>query len=122
MPEVFKVFYRGSKSDFSVFLDSVDAYKKWASGDKTVPLSDVISSFIVYTPVTGNGTEGEIQEASKQVLEEEFGKFDSVDTTVIPKILREGELRRARSSARELRKRRSNPPKEKAKPKYTTMG
>lgn len=122
MSEVYKVYYRGSKNDFSVFLDSLDAYKKWAVGDKTVPLSEVISSFNVYTPVTGNGTEGEIHEASRQVLAEEFGKFDSVDATIIPKILKEGKLMNVKSKARELRKKRSNPPKEKDKPKYTTMG
>jgi len=42
-----KVHYKGTSDDFLVFVDDIEAYKKWL-GDKSVPLVEVISSFKVF--------------------------------------------------------------------------
>lgn len=42
-----KVHYKGTSDDFLVFVDDIEAYKKWL-GDKSVPLVEVLSSFKVF--------------------------------------------------------------------------
>ncbi|VEU21061.1 DEKNAAC102014 [Brettanomyces naardenensis] len=92
-----KVFYRGKKVDFCLFIDSEHAYHKWLDGDKSVPLSDVLGSYEIYVNTTGTGAEGELEAASKQTLAEEFGSFDSVEDDIIPKILREGKIQKTKT-------------------------
>ena len=47
-----KVHYKGQNDDFLVFIDDVEAYKKYQTekeGEKTTPLAQVVSSFQVFT-------------------------------------------------------------------------
>ncbi|GMM34676.1 hypothetical protein DASC09_020010 [Saccharomycopsis crataegensis] len=83
-----RVFYKGD-SDYSVFIDSKDAYEKYKE-DSTVPLSDVISVYKVFHSRVG-GNEGVLDEVSNQQLENEFGSSRAEDA--ILKILKEGEMK-----------------------------
>lgn len=87
-----RVFYKGQKEDFLVFIDDVDAYEKYIAGVSSIPLSSFVAKFDVYRTVTGNGSEGMLEVASKQTLNEEFGDFKSVEDEIIPKILKSGQL------------------------------
>lgn len=42
-----KVHYKGNEDDFIIFIDDVEAYKKWQS-DKSVPLAHFISAFKIF--------------------------------------------------------------------------
>lgn len=47
-----KVHYKGKGDDFVVFIDDTEAFKEYntqAEGQKTTPLSQVVSSFQVFT-------------------------------------------------------------------------
>lgn len=87
-----RVFYKGNKEDFLVFLDDVDEYKRYIAGDTSIPMSRFIAKFDVYRNATGNGSEGILEIASQQNLNEEFGDFKSVEDEIIPKILKSGQL------------------------------
>lgn len=91
-----RVFYKGNKEDFLVFLDDVDEYERYIHGVKSVPLSSFLARFDVYRSVTGNGSEGMLEIASKQNLNEEFGDFKSVEDDILPKILKNGQLQNAK--------------------------
>lgn len=121
MSEAIKVFYRGSKVDFCVFIDSEDAYKRWLDGDKSIPLSDIMSTFNIYVNTTGEGAEGELEKASRLQLAEDFGEFKSVEEDVIPKILKEGTIQKRKLGAGE-RKKKHGIHTRKDKPKYNTVG
>ncbi|ODQ45134.1 hypothetical protein PICMEDRAFT_73913 [Pichia membranifaciens NRRL Y-2026] len=86
------VFYKGNKEDFLIFLDDVDEYQKYIAGDTSIPMSRFIAKFDIYRNATGNGSEGILEIASEQNLNEEFGDFKSVEDEIIPKILRSGKL------------------------------
>jgi hypothetical protein len=43
-----KVVYKGAHENFIVFIDGVPEFRRW-QGDKSVPLSQVVSSFKVFT-------------------------------------------------------------------------
>lgn len=81
-----RVFYSGKDADYSVFIDSKDLYEQYKK-DSTVPLSDVISVYKVFSSRVG-GNEGVLDEVSKQQLENEFGVKNVEDA--ILKILKEG--------------------------------
>jgi hypothetical protein len=42
-----KIHYKGDSDDFIIFVDDVDAMKKWKD-DKTIPMSQFISAFKVF--------------------------------------------------------------------------
>lgn len=42
-----KVYLKGSSEEFLIFIDDVEAYKKWQT-DKSVPLAHFISSFKIF--------------------------------------------------------------------------
>lgn len=43
-----KVHYKGNQDDFIVFVDDVEAYKKFKEGDTSIPMAQFISSFAVF--------------------------------------------------------------------------
>lgn len=88
MSEPHKIFYKGNEHDFVIFTEDPEAIKKYKAGDKTVPLSDIVSVYKVFINRTG-GVEGVLDEASKSELDAEFGK-SHVDE-VIQIILDQGE-------------------------------
>ncbi|GMM43854.1 Rtc3 protein [Pichia kluyveri] len=94
-----RVFYKGNKEDFLVFIDDVDEYEKYVHGVSSIPLSAVLANFDVYRSITGNGSSGQLDIASKQTLNEEFGDFNSVEDEIIPKILKNGQLQNLRKNS-----------------------
>lgn len=84
-----KIFYKGEQSDFVVFIENPDLVKKYKGGDSTLPLIDIVSIYKVFVNRQG-GVEGVLDEASKEELQNEFGKDANVDA-VIKKIIFEGE-------------------------------
>lgn len=43
-----KVFYQGSSEGFAVFVESEEIVRKW-KGDRTVPLTDVVAGWKIFT-------------------------------------------------------------------------
>lgn len=100
-----KVHYRGSNDeDFIVFLDSVDDYQKWRS-DKSVPLSQVVSSFKVFT-THKHGVQGMLEGVSNAMLENEFGT--SKDDEAVLQILEKGSMQEFEMRPRQGNKNDSN--------------
>ena len=89
-----KVHLKGTSDDFLVFIDDVDAYKKWL-GDKSVPLVEVVSTFQVFV-THKQGSQGQYDTASNSSLENEFGT--TVVEEVIKKILEKGSLQESKVS------------------------
>ncbi|KAH7035369.1 ribosome maturation protein, partial [Microdochium trichocladiopsis] len=81
-----KVHYKGKEEDFIIFLDDLEAYKKWQS-DKSVPLAHFISAFKIFI-THKQGNQGQFDDASKATLENEFGTSGEDD--VIKVILEKG--------------------------------
>ncbi|KAM7196118.1 SDO1-like protein C21C3.19 [Naviculisporaceae sp. PSN 640] len=101
-----KVHFKGKSDDFLVFVDDVEAYKKWLS-DKSVPLVEFVSTFSIY--LTHNqGVTGTYDTASKSSLDNEFGTH--VDTDVITKILEKGTLQESQFAERQGFRNDSNGP------------
>ncbi|KAF2435531.1 putative RNA binding protein [Tothia fuscella] len=92
-----KVHFKGSKDDFIVMAESVEAVKKWKE-DKSVPLVEVVNSFDVFH-TDGHGVQGELNRASNQLLETEFGTKNSDE--VVQKILEQGEVQEVKNAARQ---------------------
>ncbi|EPY53641.1 SBDS family protein Rtc3 [Schizosaccharomyces cryophilus OY26] len=74
-------------ASFVVIGASENIIKSWRT-DKTIPLTEVVDSFQVFTLT--KGSEGELFKASKQQLENAFGTSKDVD--VCAKILSEGKI------------------------------
>jgi ribosome maturation protein Sdo1 len=104
--EQVKVHYKGKEDDFIVLAESVDAVKKW-KGDKTIPLIDVVNSFDVFT-TNKHGVQGQLDRASKGVLENEFGS--SKDDDVVTKILEKGDVQETKAHARQGERNPTNGP------------
>ncbi|KAK9371475.1 ribosome maturation protein [Lipomyces chichibuensis] len=85
--EVPKVFYRGKNEEFMVVIQSPEDYRRYKK-DTSIPLIDVVDSFKVF--VTQAGKRGIIDEASRAMLEKEFGTKNS--DQAIQKILKDGEF------------------------------
>ncbi|KAM0437509.1 hypothetical protein ACHAPT_001873 [Fusarium lateritium] len=101
-----KVYFKGSSEEFLIFIDDVEAYKKWQS-DKSVPLAHFISSFKIFL-THGQGLQGTYDTASKAALENEFGT--SVDDDVIKQILEKGETQTSEMPERQGTKNDSKGP------------
>ncbi|KAJ9164911.1 hypothetical protein NKR19_g924 [Coniochaeta hoffmannii] len=90
--ETHKVHYKGKTDDFLVFVDDQAAHKKYLSepeGQKTTPLSQVVSSFQIFT-TNKHGAQGEYNTPSDGALENEFGTKVVEDAIKI--ILAKGEI------------------------------
>lgn len=81
-----KIFWKGEESDFVVFVEDLESLENFRN-DSTVPLVDVVSVFKVWT-TRNRGAEGELLQASKHELENEFGKLK--EDEIIKKIILEG--------------------------------
>lgn len=82
-----KIFYKGKEFDFVVFIEDLGLLKRYLGGDTTLPLIDIVSIYKIFINRQG-GSEGVLDEASKQELSEEFGKLDKDE--IIKKIIKEG--------------------------------
>ncbi|KAK5074170.1 hypothetical protein LTR64_006684 [Lithohypha guttulata] len=85
---VTKVHYKGSTEDFIVFVESVEDYEKW-KGDRSVPLAQVVDSFKIFI-THKHGAQGQLDGASKQTLQNEFGSSKEEDAII--KILESGSM------------------------------
>jgi len=92
-----KVHYKGAEDDFIIFVESPEIVTKW-KGDKTVPLSDVVSGWKVFV-TQRHGTQGILNEASNGSLDNEFGTH--TDDDVIKAILEKGSVQEYESPERQ---------------------
>ncbi|KAI1466759.1 shwachman-Bodian-diamond syndrome protein [Daldinia caldariorum] len=81
-----KVHYKGKEDDYVIFIDDYQTYKKWKS-DKSTPMAHFISSFKIFV-THKQGAQGQIDGASRAMLENEFGISDPEE--VIKYILESG--------------------------------
>ncbi|KAF8004476.1 hypothetical protein OXX80_003220 [Metschnikowia pulcherrima] len=84
-----KLFYKGTDSDFVVFIEDPEVLAKYKAGDTTLPLIDVVSIYKIFVNRQG-GVEGVLDEASKEEIQNEFGNKANVDSA-IKIILEKGE-------------------------------
>jgi len=92
-----KIHFKGKSDDFLVFVDDIEAYKRWLN-DKSVPLVEVVSTFQVFV-THKQGSQGQYDTASKGSLENEFST--SVDEEVIKQVLEKGTLQQTQMSERQ---------------------
>jgi len=90
---VTKVFYKGSTDDFIVFVESPEDLESWKK-DRSIPLAQVVNSFKVML-THKHGAQGQMDEASKSTLENEFGT--SNEDEVLKKILEQGQAQSVQS-------------------------
>ncbi|CAO1630172.1 unnamed protein product [Parajaminaea phylloscopi] len=89
-----KVIYKvdvNATDIYHVIVADGPTYDKWKGGDKTIPLTDVVDSFQVFS--TTQGAQGIMGHPSKQQLENDFGTHKDVD--VVTQILEKGDLQSA---------------------------
>lgn len=75
-----KVFYKGSSTNFVIFVESPDILDDYQKGDN-VPLIDVVSIYKVFVNRQG-GVEGKLDEASREELQNEFGDGAKIDDAI----------------------------------------
>ncbi|KAG7097307.1 hypothetical protein E1B28_004669 [Marasmius oreades] len=83
-----KVIYKPdpkSTEEYTIIVNHED-YNKWKEGDTTIPISSVVDSFAVFQ--SGQGSQGNLGQVSKQQLENTFGTSKDVDVVQI--ILQKG--------------------------------
>lgn len=90
MSSAVKYFYKGEETDLIVFVSSVEEVKEYLKDPSIGKLSQVVEVFKVFTNNEGEGAEGELGEASKSQLANEFGKGKKVEE-IIDIILKKGE-------------------------------
>jgi len=89
MPKnVTKVVYKPDtqSTDEYIIVVNPTEYKKWKSGDTTIPLADVVDSFEIFHSC--QGSQGYLGRPSKQQLETTFGKSKDID--VVKTMLEKG--------------------------------
>ncbi|KAK6522558.1 hypothetical protein TWF281_001998 [Arthrobotrys megalospora] len=86
--KVNKVYLQKGGEDFVVLVEDKEALSKWKK-DTTVPLTDVVDGFKVFT-THRQGAQGVLDSASNAILDSSFGTHKVDD--IIPVILREGQL------------------------------
>ncbi|CCE92486.1 Rtc3p TDEL_0E02430 [Torulaspora delbrueckii] len=90
MSSAVKYFYKGQETDLIVFVSSVDDVNEYLKDPSIGKLSQVVELFKVFTNNVGEGAEGELGEASKSQIANEFGQGKKIEE-VIDIILKEGE-------------------------------
>ncbi|KAI3623551.1 hypothetical protein GLX27_004342 [Malassezia furfur] len=76
-----------STDEFIVIVNP-DAYQSWSSGNRTIPLADVVDSFHIYH--SGQGSQGILGQVSKQQLDTVFGTTKEDEAVVL--VLERGHL------------------------------
>ena len=84
-----RVFYKGKDIDLTVFATSDEAVEHYKEDPNIKNLDDVVEVFQVYT--AGRGSTGTLGAASRQEMEDEFGKGLS-DEQFVDHVLREGKI------------------------------
>ncbi|KAF8414408.1 DUF1960-domain-containing protein [Boletus edulis BED1] len=79
---VTKVVYKPdtqSTDEFMIIVKPVE-YKKWKSGETTIPLAEIVDSFEIFH--SSQGSQGYLGRPSKQQLENTFGTSKDVDVVL----------------------------------------
>ncbi|CAB76055.1 SDO1-like protein C21C3.19 [Schizosaccharomyces pombe] len=84
-----RVCYQPEDTTFIIIASNGPDVMRWRK-DKTVPLTEIVDSFQVFTTSNNKGNEGQLITASKQELENTFGTSKDVD--VVTKILTDGKI------------------------------
>ncbi|KAF2127905.1 DUF1960-domain-containing protein [Dothidotthia symphoricarpi CBS 119687] len=92
-----KVHYQGKDEDFIIFVDDVEAVKKWKE-DSSIPLAQVVSGFKVFV-TDKHGTQGILNTAANSTLENEFGTHN--EDEVMKQILQKGSISHSENSERQ---------------------
>lgn len=88
MSSAVKYFYKGKETDLVVFATSVEEVNEYRKEPSIGKLSQVAEIFKVFSNDQGSGAEGNLGEASKAQVQNEFGNKKIEE--VIDIILREG--------------------------------
>jgi len=92
-----RIHYKGSNNNFVMFAVSPEAFRKYRK-DSSVPLTEVLDAFTVYT--TGHhGSQGILEQASHGQLDAEFGTHEQ--EVCARRVLAHGELKEMKSRERE---------------------
>lgn len=85
---VTKVVYKPDTQSTDEFIAIVNPaeYKKWKEGDTSIPLAQVVDSFVVF--FSNQGSQGILGRPSRQQLENVFGTSNDID--VVTKVLQGG--------------------------------
>ncbi|SCU91752.1 LADA_0F11804g1_1 [Lachancea dasiensis] len=86
-----KYFYKGQETDFVVFVESQELAEQYVQEPTMGKLTEAVGVFKIFTNQQGEGAEGELGEASKAQVENEFGKKIKVEEA-IAKILQGGSV------------------------------
>jgi len=88
-----KLIYKpdSQKTDEYILFVNPEEYKKYADGDTSIPIVDVVSSYDVFFSTQGN--QGKLGKASKQQLENVFNT--SNDTSVAEFMIKNGVMQHA---------------------------
>lgn len=89
MSTAVKYFYKGQETDLIVFVTSDAEVQEYLKEPSIGKLSQVVELFKVFTNDKGEGVEGELGEASKSQIANEFGKDKKIEE-VIELILKKG--------------------------------
>ncbi|QEU58277.1 Rtc3 [Kluyveromyces lactis] len=79
MSEPVKFFYKGEETDFVIFVTSEEKVQDYVKNPSPSLLTDTVSLFKIFANQDARGSEGELGEASKSQLENEFGPKKSVE-------------------------------------------
>lgn len=90
MSTAVKYFYKGNETDLIIFVSSLEEVEEYLQKPSIGKLSQVVEVFKVFTNNEGEGAEGELGEASKSQLANEFGKGLKIEE-IIDLILKKGE-------------------------------
>lgn len=89
MSEAVKYFYKGKDTDLIVFATSVESVEEYKKDPSVGNLSQAAEIFKVFANEKGSGAEGNLGEASKAQIQNEFGKKNVEEVVGI--VLREGQ-------------------------------
>ncbi|CAR23195.1 Rtc3p [Lachancea thermotolerans CBS 6340] len=84
-----KYFYKGEETDLVIFVESQELADQYLKDPTIGKLTEAVGVFKIFTNQQGEGAEGELGEASKAQIENEFGKGIKIEEA-IARILQEG--------------------------------
>ncbi|CAR25738.1 hypothetical protein ZYGR_0A03060 [Zygosaccharomyces rouxii] len=88
MSSAVKYFYKGKETDLIVFATSIEDVNEYLKEPSIGKLSQVVEVFKVFSNDQGSGAEGNLGEASKAQVQNEFGRKKIEE--IIDLILKEG--------------------------------
>ncbi|BAO40271.1 SDO1-like protein YHR087W [Kluyveromyces marxianus] len=89
MSSPIKYFYKGEETDFIIFVNSEEKVQDYLKNSNINNLTEAVSLFKVFANQDARGSEGELGEASKSQIENEFGPKKTTEE-VLDLILKNG--------------------------------